>query len=146
MVGVFKEFPPRARAQRALATNPAELRWYHAPRRRPSATALCVNTASFRARMITCPNLHLVHLLGRADCMKHQHPTPIHRFSGFFLADRTRSGFSGLLGSFWALLGPPPSFGESPKAPDFAGESSTFPVSESEFRGRFNSPRLHHKP
>ena len=65
---------------------------------------------------------------------------------GVFLPDRTRSRFSGLLGPLWAVLGLPKCSGKSPKAPDFARESSTFPVSESEFRGRFNSPRLHQNP
>jgi hypothetical protein len=62
---------------------------------------------------------------------------------GILFLDRTRSGFSGLLGSFGALLGPPSFFHESSELLDFAGESSTLSVAGLEPGGRFNSPRLH---
>jgi methyltransferase family protein len=66
----------------------------------------------------------------------------IYCFRGLFL-DRTRSGFSGLSGSFSAVLGPLLSSEKSPKLFDFAGESSTFSIAGCVSRGRFNSPRLH---
>jgi hypothetical protein len=45
-----------------------------------------------------------------------------YRCRGLLLTDRTRSGFSGLLGLFCAVLGRPRSSGKSPKVPEFAGE------------------------
>jgi hypothetical protein len=59
----------------------------------------------------------------------------------FTRPDRVR--FFGMIGVFFGLFGTTPIFRKAAKTPDFAAESSTFPVSESEFRGRFNFPRLH---
>jgi hypothetical protein len=72
--------------------------------------------------------------------MKRQHRSPIYWFCGFFLTDRTRSGFSGLSGPFRAVWGPPSFPRKSLKTFDFSGESSTFSVEGCETRGRFNSP------
>jgi hypothetical protein len=55
--------------------------------------------------------------------------TRIYRLRGFFLANRTRYGFFGLLGPFAAVLGPTSSCGKPVKALDFAG---LFLVSTSE--------------
>jgi hypothetical protein len=63
-------------------------------------------------------------------------------FRAVRLADRTRSGVSGLLGSCWAVSGAPLSSGKSLKLFDFAGESGTFSVTGCESPARFNSSHL----
>lgn len=67
--------------------------------------------------------LHLLRLFRRAHRMKHQHPGLIHRSCGFFLADRTRSGFSGLLRPLAAVLGPTLSCGKPVKVLDFDNQA-----------------------
>ncbi len=69
---------------------------------------------------------------------------PIYSFGGLASTDRTRSGLSGFLGPFLALLGPASSCGEAAKVLDCAGESSTFSVTGFGSQRRFNSLRLHH--
>jgi hypothetical protein len=103
-----------------------------------------LNPADLSASTITRPNLFIFSTLPAVLTAGARHRAAIYWFGGLSLVDRTRSGFSGLLGSFWAVLGLPQSSGKSPTVLDFAGESSTFSVEGFEFLGRFNSLRLHH--
>jgi hypothetical protein len=67
---------------------------------------------------------------------------PGSEFSGLFLADRTRSGFSGSSGPFSADWGPRSPSEKRRELFEFAGESSAFAILASDSRGRFNSPRF----
>jgi hypothetical protein len=93
-------------------------------------------------RAATCPNVFVLSSLPQGLA----HETPASNFNllvlRIALADRTRSGFAGLLRAPWAFLGPLSPFGKSVEVVDLVGESSAFSVTESDSSGRFNSPRL----
>jgi hypothetical protein len=77
--------------------------------------------AAFLASAITCPNVFILSILPNVPSEASQIVTRIYWLRGFFLADRTRSGFLGLLGPFAAVLGPTSSCGKPVKVLDFAG-------------------------
>jgi len=86
-----------------------------------------------------------------SECISSFPPLPIVPFRsstasiigprGFLaLVDRTRSGFSGVLGSLSAILGPSSSSGKPLATPNFEGESRTLSVAGCESRGRSPPP------
>jgi len=75
------------------------------PRRSPSGTAFWVNPTGSSALRRACPNLFPILILHAVLILKAPHLAPAYSLSGFHFVDRTRSGFSGLLRPFWAVLG-----------------------------------------